>query len=317
MDMSIIIVNWNTRDLLVKCVRSILSKTVMLEYEIIVVDNDSSDGSCSAIREEFPDVRLIQNKSNLGFAKANNIGIGESRGKYLALINSDIEVLQGCFDVLYGYMEGNPEVGMAAPKILNSDLSYQLTCRKFPSLWNDFVEALGIHAMFPHVRVLSGEYLMLDLEQVPYNAEILGGCFWFIRRSAIEATGLLDERFYFYGEDKDLCIRFSKMGWNLVYNPAAQAIHYGGASSSKMPEKFNEQLVRAQLQFWKKHFNPPTRYGFIMIKYINLTIRLLKKGCRFILFPSKRRKIAGEIRIDYCAVRWLLKNTNILSDNKD
>ncbi len=309
MNLSIIIVNWNTRDLLLQCVRSIIGTAKISNFEIIVVDNNSSDDSCSAIQNAFPQIRLIKNELNLGFAKANNIGIRQSSGKYLALINSDIELLPDCLDSLYGYMESNPNVGIAAPKILNPDGTYQLTCRKFPSLWNDFVEALMIHSLVPGLKHFSGELINLDHQKEPYVTDLVGGCFLFIRRQTLDSIGLLDEQFFFYGEDKDLCWRSWKAGWPIIYVPSATAIHYGGASSSKIPEKFNQELQRAQLQFWKKHCSPFRQYCFLCIRYLNLIRRVGFCSIAYLFQSDNRDRNAYKIKMFLLAIGWLLKNS--------
>src|SRR5579872_5053855 len=144
MEISVIIVNWNTKDLLRGCLESLVASAPARSIEVIVVDNASSDGSPQMVRAEFPWVELIQSHENLGFAKSNNIGIRRSSGKYICLVNSDIKVLPGCFDALAEYLDTHPAVGGVGPRVLNSDLTLQSSCRRFPTLWNNFCSATGL-----------------------------------------------------------------------------------------------------------------------------------------------------------------------------
>jgi len=148
-DVSIVIISWNTRQMLDQCIKSIYATTNNIKYEIIVVDNASTDGSPEAVEEQFPQVKLIRNKENLGFAKGNNIGMRASTGRYVCLVNSDVIVQNGCIEKLVEFMDANPSVGLAGPRILNPDRSLQVSCRHFPSLWNNLCQVLGFNKLFP------------------------------------------------------------------------------------------------------------------------------------------------------------------------
>ena len=151
-DVSIIIVNWNTKDLLLSCVSSLKSNTHKTTMEIIVVDNASLDGSQDALRRKFPFVRLIQNPENLGFAKANNIGIQKSTGEYICLVNSDVEVKNACIDNMVAYMNRHSEIGIIGPKIYYPDGKVQFSRKRFPSLWNNFCGTFGLNRPFPRFK---------------------------------------------------------------------------------------------------------------------------------------------------------------------
>ena len=153
-DLSIIIVSWNSKNYLVKCIDSILSKKSNIKYEIIVVDNASVDGSPEILRLKYPDVIIIQNPDNFGFAKANNIGIKESSGKYICFVNSDVEVLDNCIYNMYTFMEENMDVGMAGPKIIGKDKIVQRSCMGFPTLWNLFSRSMALDLLFPGNKVI-------------------------------------------------------------------------------------------------------------------------------------------------------------------
>jgi GT2 family glycosyltransferase len=315
-DISIIIVNWNTKKFTLECIESIY-KYINYSKEVIVVDNASSDGSVDAIKKSFPQVIIIQNSSNLGFAKANNIGIKHCSGKYIAFVNSDIKILENCFSELYDFSEKNFSVGIVGPKVLNLDLTYQFSARKIPSLWNNFIETLGIHNIFKRNKYLCGEFYCYD--KITYNKEVelLSGCFWFVRKTILNKIGLFDENFYFYGEDKDFCTRFLKAGYKNIYLPKAEVIHYGGASSSKEVLHFNSHLLRAQLQYNTKYFNKFKCYLFLLLYFLKHFIRLaLFISINFFFKLRNSKIIISKIEIHYSSIVWLYKNSMSIINNK-
>jgi len=274
MRISVVIVNWNTAKLTLDLLDSLKEELDLSTDEIIVVDNASSDDSVDQIKQKFPHVHVIQNESNLGFAKATNIGLKNARGDFIANVNSDIKVLPGCFKVLLRFMEQSHDVGICAPKVYNPDMTYQFTCRKAPSTWDSIVELLGFHSVLYRIRMFSGEYEYLDKITQPFSAHILGGCFWFMRKKMVDQIGGLDEAFYFYGEDRDYCMRCKKAGWKLYYLPDAHVIHYGGASSAIVPKKYFIHLQQANIQLWKKH-HPIRIYQFVVVRILTLLTRYL------------------------------------------
>jgi hypothetical protein len=253
MDISVIIVSWNTRALLLQCIRSIIDTTDPAP-EIIVVDNASEDNSADAVNESFPQVKVIRNDKNLGFSGANNIGIRESSGKYVCFINSDVIVLKDCIGRMHAYMEANPDIGILGPKVLWPDgKTVQRSCMGFPTLWNMLCRAVGIDSLFPKVRLFGGHLMTFWPHDTLREVDVINGCFWMIRRSGIEQVGMLDENFFMYAEDVDWCKRFHDWGWKNVFYPDAEAVHYGGASSAAMPVRFYVEKQRANFQYWKKH----------------------------------------------------------------
>ncbi|MBI5644306.1 MAG: glycosyltransferase family 2 protein [Deltaproteobacteria bacterium] len=280
MDISFIIVSWNAKKYLLECLESIESSSGGYKKEIIVVDNGSSDGSPEAVRKLFPHVKTVLNAANLGFARANNIGIEKSSGRYLCLINSDIKLLKDCVPRLIDFMEAHPEAGMAGPMVLNPDLTLQRTCRKFPTLLRSFLTAIGLDAIYKDLAFFPHK----GIEEV----DILSGCFLMVRRKALEEAGLLDERFFFYAEDKDWCKRFRDCGWKVVYFPEALAIHYGGGSSANAPVRFYIEMYRANLKYWEKHHGRSSKYVFVLITILYQIIRILKGCLLLVLIPARR-----------------------------
>lgn len=305
-DISVIIVSWNARNFLLKCLESLYREQTVHIIELIVVDNASSDGSAEAVKENYPEVVLIRNDSNLGFAKANNIGLQKSTGRYVYLINSDVEVLEGCFDRLYDFMEDHPDVGIAGPRILYPDRTLQVTCRKFPTLWNTFCTTTGLNKIFPSHDFLSSDQMFYFPHDDIRSVDVLAGCFLVVRRDAMDKVGLFDERFFIYAEDIDWCKRFRNAGWEIVFNPEAEAIHYGGGSSSNAPLRFSLEQERATLQYWKKHHGSVAILILLIILFFKHFTRLLWCVVQYAIKPSQRPKAALQVKQNISGIRFIL-----------
>ncbi|NIO21773.1 MAG: glycosyltransferase [Candidatus Aenigmarchaeota archaeon] len=307
-DASIIIVNWNTKDYLLQCLESLILETNRCNIEIIVVDNGSTDGSPETVKERFRNVRLIQNRDNLGFAKANNIGIRQSSGRYICLLNSDMKVLEGCIDRMVTYMDQNRSIGVLAPKILNPDMTTRFDCREFPTIWNTFCRALGLHKIFPRNRFFS-DYIMWYF---PHNSirsiDYVAGCFLMVRKSAIDEVDLLDENFFMYAEDKDWCKRLREAGWDVVFYPYAEAIHHAGASSARSPNKLLIERLRSNLYYWEKHHSKLAQITFFGLLLFHHTLRVVGSAIAYSIRPSQRVKYAATLTGHIACLRWLTNN---------
>jgi GT2 family glycosyltransferase len=273
-DLSIVIISWNCKDFLIGCLKSIFNKDSSFSYEVIVVDNASEDNSIQVVQTDFPSVRVIRNDENLGFASANNIGITASMGRYVCLINADVIVMNDCLEILYSFMEENRSAGVAGPKLFYPDMTLQCTCRKFPSLWNNFCSAAGLNKVFEKWSFFSSEQMFYFKHDELSQVDAIAGCFMIIRREAIDQVGLLDERFFFYAEDIDWCKRFWTGGWQIYFVPSANAIHYGGGSSSNSPTRFIIEQQRAIIQYWKKHRSFLSVFLLIMILFFQSLFRI-------------------------------------------
>lgn len=292
-EVSIIIVSWNSREYLIGCLMSLYEEDLPWA-EIIVVDNGSSDGSPEAVEELFPEVTLIRSDENLGFAKANNVGIMASSGKYVCLMNSDVVVLGGCLEALKGRMDSDTSAGLVSPKVLNPDMTLQPTCRRFPSIKGALLSAIGLD---------SRNYMPHDGLQ---EAEAVSGCFMLVRRDAIDQAGLLDERFFFYAEDKDWCRRIKNSGWKIIYLPEAKAVHYGGSSSSAAPVKFYIELHKANLKYWRKHHGSFRAAVYMGIVMLHQALRIGSAAIVFALVPCRRTSEAKKVKRSAACLRWLL-----------
>jgi GT2 family glycosyltransferase len=287
-DVSVIIVNWNTRQLLENCLDSLPASCASHRYEIIVVDNNSTDGSQEMIRQKFPAVKLICNSSNAGFARANNQGIRASNGRYVSLVNSDVKVLPGCHDQLVEFMDAMPQAGIAGPRVLNGDLTMQSSCRRFPGLWNNICDAFAFRRFFPDSAFFAGEHMLYFKHDRMIFPDVLVGCFLFARRQAIDEFGFLDENFFMYGEDVDWCLRCWKSGWKIAFYPGAEAIHYRGGSSNADPVRFAVVLQRARQQFWKKHYSGLKCFSLACLLAVENTLRWMMNAASVILKIKSR-----------------------------
>lgn len=252
-DVSVVIVNWNTRALLLDCVASLYEETKASSLQIIVVDNASEDGSADAVASTFPDVTVIRNRTNVGFSRANNQGLAVAGGRYLCIVNSDVKALDGVIDLMRDYLEAHPDIGALAPRTVGADLKLRRNCRDYPTLRNEASQALYLDRLFPSVRALRGRTLQDYDYLTPSAIEVASGCFLMVPRRVWQVVGGLDERFFIYAEDTDWCRRISEAGWRVVYFPPAQAIHYGGSSSAVERVRFDRERIRANLQYWRKH----------------------------------------------------------------
>ncbi len=300
---STVIVNWNTRDLVLQCVGSLLKYCQPELNQIIVVDNASEDDSVAALRRNFPEVEVIASKENLGFSRGNNVGLRLARGCYICLVNSDIEVFDDVLARLGSYMDLHPEIGVLAPRLLNSDRTIQQGCWHFPTPLRSLAFSLGLHRLFPGVRALEVAPSLEGLH--PRTVDTACGAFWMVRRKALEEVGLLDESFWFYAEDVDWCRRFRNAGWKVVYSPQSQVVHYGGASSSKAPVKYAVQMTRARLQVWRKYYGPAT-YSFLWLtKVLEHCVRAALFGLISIMNLAKSDD-RHKCRQHRACVAWLL-----------
>jgi GT2 family glycosyltransferase len=303
---SIVTVTWNGKALVDECIGSLCRQLYDIPAEIIVVDNASTDGTADLIHESFPEIRLIRNEQNLGFARANNQGIRLTRGRYICLINSDVNAPAGCLKKMVTYMDENPAIGVLGPKMLGPNGEVGQSVMRFPSLWNSLLRAFALDSLFKGSRAMGGQ-LMGDFRyDTVTDVDVLTGWFWVVRREALEKVGLLDEDFFMYGEDIDWCKRFRHASWRVVFYPEAEALHYGGASSAKAPSRFYVELLRARMQYCRKHYSLPMCVGFGLAAWIHHLVRIIGYGALYLLKPSGRLHTSSKIKRSVACVRWLM-----------
>jgi N-acetylglucosaminyl-diphospho-decaprenol L-rhamnosyltransferase len=245
------IVSWNTLEMTHRCLRSLepeVTAATAGEYGVIVVDNASDDGTAAMVRQEFPWARLIENGSNAGFARANNQAIAASRGEFILLLNSDTEVLPGAIGALTEFMDDHPQAGAAAARLLDAGGRLQPSCHPMLTPEREFWRLIYLDRLLPRASYRMGSW---D-ERAPRLVEVMMGACMMLRRTALDQVGPLDERYFMYTEEVDLCHRLSQGGWQLWYVPAARVTHYGQASSRQVPREMFLQLYRSKVQFYRK-----------------------------------------------------------------
>jgi GT2 family glycosyltransferase len=298
-NVSVIVVNWNAKRLLLECIRSILERNDGFLRDLIVVDNGSVDGSGEAVQSVSPLVRVIENKENLGFARANNLGVAHSSGEYLFFVNSDVVVSAGCIKELATYLEVNPSVAIVGPRLLNPDGSLQPSCKRRPTLWRSLCLSIGLHGMFPRNKYLCGEDMHYFAHDETIEAETLVGAFLGVRKAALDDVGLFDERFFFYGEEVDLCMRAKAAGWRVVFHPNAEATHLGGGSSSSDPERFLLQMHKSRYLFWRKHASSLVQLLYTLIAILRNTRLIVLSLGAVLLGPAAIWCKAQTVRTRY------------------
>lgn len=270
-DLSVIIVNYNVKAFLKNSIISIKKATQNLNCEIIVVDNASEDDSVEFLQKNFSDVILIASDKNLGFSKANNIGLRIAKGKYICLMNPDAIAQEDTFYVMIDFFEKHPEAGLAACKVLNSDGSFQLACRRsFPTPWVAFTKIFGLSQLFPKSKLFAKYNLTYLDENQTYEVDAITGAFMFMPRTTYEKIGELDERFFMYGEDLDYCYRVKLSGLKVYYVHSTQIIHFKGESTKRSSIDEIKVFYNAMHLFVEKHFS----YGFIFTLMIQIAITL-------------------------------------------
>jgi GT2 family glycosyltransferase len=289
MDVSIIIVNYNTCKLTIQAIQSIYQSKTKYNYEIFVVDNASSDHSVEEISNQFPNVKMIANKENVGFSKANNQAIHQSSGKYVLLLNSDTVVKEDTLEVMIDFMNREPKVGASGCKVVLPDGSLDKACRRgFPTPSASFYYMSGLAKRYPkNARFNQYHQSHLD-ENKDYPIDCLVGAFMLVRKEAIDQVGLLDETFFMYGEDIDWCYRIKEAGWEIYYYPHTSIIHYkGGSTNKKKPTKIIYEFYRAMHVFHRKHYQKKYFFGINVIIYLGIWSKFLLEYTRNTLRYSK------------------------------
>ncbi len=257
MDLSIVIVTWNSQDYIRACLDSIVRAGTSIGYEMLVVDNASSDDTVQIVRRSHPQVCLIPNRQNLGYAHANNQGIEKSTGRYVLLLNPDTEIRGNALDLMLKFLDANPNAGALGPKLLNPDGSVQPSCREFPGFSTLLWEFSGLSKLSPKSRIF-GRWRMgyFGFDRTGEVDQPMGSCLM-LRRETLEQVGLFDEAFPMFFNDVDLCYRIKAAGWKILFYPDAEVTHYRGASTSKAKRKMIWLSHLAFYRFFKKHKTGP------------------------------------------------------------
>ncbi|HET6204990.1 MAG TPA: glycosyltransferase family 2 protein [Planctomycetota bacterium] len=254
-DLSVVVLSWNTREWLRRCLAALAADGTRLRRETIVVDNASSDGSPEAVEREFPWARCVRNARNEGYARGNNLGLALARGAFLCTLNSDAAVRPLALDRLVAYLRAHADCGAAAPKLLNPDGSVQPACMRFPRLSTALFFDTFLDRLFPRNGVVA-RYFMRDVDPgESRDVEQPPGACLVLRREAIEAVGPFDEDLWLFFNDVDLCLRLARAGWRIRYLAEAEVVHEKGASTSKYP-RFAVEWHKNRLAYYRKHYGP-------------------------------------------------------------
>ena len=275
MDLSVVIVNYQTFELTKNTIDSILKYDYSFEYEIFVVDNASSDDSLARLEDYFKDkVRFIASRENNGFAAGNNQALRQATGKYQLLLNSDTIVWQDTLQDIYDYMERHDDVGACGCRVLLEDGELDKACkRSFPNVKNSFFRLFHIPT-----KSEDDNYNLTSLpDDEIYEIDCLTGAFMFMRKDALDMAGLLDETFFMYGEDIDLCYRIKKAGWKIIYDGKSRITHLKGASSKKQKNKLIYEFYRAMYIYYRKHHAGESSFIVNIIVYIGIAVLCILK----------------------------------------
>lgn len=252
-DLSIAIPSWNTKALLDQCLESVYKTSAGLDFEIIIVDNASSDGSPDLVSSKYPQIKLVRNRMNLGFAAACNIAFKHSIGRYFLLLNTDTIVMDGALKAMVEFMDAHPDAGATGCRLLNGDGTLQRSCSRFPGLITELFDSLYLSKLFPRSR-LFGCYSMSywDFDDTR-EVDFAGGSCLIVRREAIKEVGLLDESFFMYTEEADWCYRLWDHGWKVFFFPGAEVVHLGGQSARRYGNDLLLHLYAGRNRFIRKH----------------------------------------------------------------
>lgn len=291
MDLSIIIVNWNTSSLLRKCIDSIYRSESKLSFEIIVVDNGSTDNSVTLIKDNYPQVQIISNIENRGFARANNQGLQKAIGRYFLLLNSDAMVKQNALDNLVGFADFHPVIGIVGPKLLNPDDTLQESCYRFPTLISEiFGRQLGF-------------YTPVTYSSVAYETDWVMGACMLVRAKAVNDAGMLDEDYFMYSEELDWCFRIKRRGWKICYLESAEVYHIGGGSASRTNLNQLVRLYSSKILFFHKNYNA---YFAVMLRYGLILANIYGLVRRIFYLPGKNRETMRERIVIQGKLVWAL-----------
>jgi GT2 family glycosyltransferase len=248
MVLSIIIVSWNTRQDLLRCLGSIMANPPAGAFEVLVFDNASTDGSAEAVAAEYPQVRLMVSRENLGFARGNNRAASSAQGRFWLLLNPDTVVCPGAVDTLVGYLASQPHVAAVGPRLINADGSLQPSIERLPTLYREFWRLLHLDRLYP-----VSKYPRPALaSRRPQRVEVVNGACLLLRREAVEGTGMFDEDYFIYSEEIDLCDRLKNDGWEIHWVPEAVVSHLGGQSTRQVADRMFIELYRNKVKFFRK-----------------------------------------------------------------
>ncbi|MGR3294286.1 MAG: glycosyltransferase family 2 protein [Candidatus Scalindua sp.] len=283
-DITFIIVNWNTRDILMDCLNSIYKTVTDINYEIYVVDNNSTDGSQAAVKKKFPDVKLIENETNTGFGHANNQALRITQGRFAVLLNSDAVLKENSVKRLLAFMTSSPRAGIAGVQLLNEDGSRQNSIDNFPSTETEILNKSILRIFFP------GKYPSKNrIHENPIEVDSVIGACMMVRKEAMDEVGVFDEDYFIFLEETDWCFRMYKKGWKVYHVPDAEVFHLSGHSKKRTPWRSQIEYYISLYKFFRKNRTALSYLTLRVLKpckiFINLILNIL--GNLITLFQKK------------------------------
>ena len=271
--LTVSIVNTNNKDLLRDCLRSIQRATTRTSYEILVVDNDSDDGSAEMVDREFPGVRVIKNESRQGYGHSHNSAIREAKGEYILVFNEDMVVLEDALDTMVEKLQEDGTIGAVGCKLLNPDQSLQHSCFKFRSFSQDLFENILPRSVFFPNSSRRGKMYYWDHGE-ERDVDIIMGCCMMIPRKVLDEVGLFDPMFFVYSEEDDLCRRIKNRGYRVVFTPDARIVHLGGQTSKKMSLRMSLVMMESKVRYTRKHHGARAAAAFKLVTGLGAILRI-------------------------------------------
>jgi GT2 family glycosyltransferase len=304
-DVSIIVVNRNTRDLLAACLGSLRDTARPLDIETIVVDNASTDGSVAAVEEHFPEVRLIRNATNTGFAYPNNQGLAVSHGRYVMLLNSDTIVRPGALARLVRFMDDRPDAGACGPRLVYPDGRLQRSCASFETPWRWFCDMLDLGKLFPRSPAFGNLRTLFD-HAVTAPVDWVMGAALLVRREVVHSVGVLDEQFRIHCNESDWCYRMHLAGWKVYYVHDAEVVHYCGETRRREVDRsaLEAEMARNLIDYYRKHHGRLGVASFRLWGVAGFALRRVKYAVVNTLRPSERSLALGDFCRGMFRVAW-------------
>jgi len=292
-DVSVIIVNYNSFHLLDKCLDSFYKFCNGTNNEVIVVDNGSTEGDIRSVTDKYPNLILIKNNTNIGFAAANNKGLLKAKGKYSLILNNDTIFTEDSVKRVFDFAETYSEQLFVGIQLRNIDGTKQESIVMFPSIWNGFTENFFLYKLFPKSKIFNKYYQNYIDFSTPVEVDVIRGAFMFCKTEALKKLNGFDERFYFYSEETDLCKRLKKIGGKVIFFPSTSIIHYGGATAdSNLWFKYKNQTI-GKIQYYQKHFSGFAFFLLIIIHWLGLFLRFVLYSIGGILTLNKKLVLKG------------------------
>ena len=310
--LSVVVINWNTRRLLERCLESLFASAADIkDLEVLVVDNGSSDGSAEMVASRFPLAALLANAENMGFARANNLAMSRAAGDYILILNPDTEVVGTAVPEMLRFADDHPDVAVVGPQLLNPDGTIQSSRRRFPSAATAFLESTVLQRWLPHHPALQRFYMLDRDDWHTQEVDWVVGAALLVRRAAVLQVGTMDEGYFMYSEELDWCRRFAGAGWKVVYHPAARVIHHGGQGSDQDVFHRHTRFQHSKTRYFEKYYGRGFAQLLRVFLLANYLFLLAEDVVKFLLLrrkrPMRRERIVVLAKVVAWELGWVLR----------